>query len=257
MKFEAAERGLDVGAHDDQAVVGERARGDVAARRLGEQQLDRLLDEAGQLGVGGDQVRRGARVVLGLGHQVDGDEGRHGALVGQDEDLAGTGEHVDADVTHDELLGGGHVGVAGADDLVDARYRVGAVRERGDRLSAADAVDLVDADLGCRRERVGVDRAVGRGRHDHDDLVDAGDDGGDGGHQHAGRVLGPTAGDVDARAADGRDLLAEEDAALLGGEPRLRQLAAVEVLDRLGGGGRSRRGTRARPRRRRPRSPRG
>ncbi len=123
--------------------------------------------------------------MLGLGHQVDGDEGRHRALVGQDEDLAGTREHVDADVTHDELLGGGDVGVAGTDDLVDARYRVGAVRERGHRLGAADTVDLVDADLGRGRERVGVDRPVGRGRHDHDDLVDAGDDGGDGGHQNA------------------------------------------------------------------------
>ena len=32
-----------------------------------------------------------------------------------------------------------------------------------------------------------------------------------------------------------RDLLAEEDAALLGREPALRHLPAVEVLDRAGG----------------------
>ena len=166
------ERGDDVGAHDDDAVVGERARGDLAARRLVEQDREGLLDEVGQLGVGGDEVRRGARVVLGLRHEVDGDERGHGGLVGEDENLAGAGEHVDAHVAHDELLGRGHVGVAGADDLVDARDGVGAVRERGDRLRAADLVDLVDAGLGGCRERVRVHGAVGRGRHDHRDLVD-------------------------------------------------------------------------------------
>ena len=156
------------------AVVGERAGGDLAARRLLEQDLERLVDEVGQLGVGRDEVGRRARVVLGLRHEVDRDERGHRGLVGEHEDLGGAGEHVDAHVAHDELLGGGHVRVAGADDLVDARDGLGAVRERGDRLRAADLVDLVDAGLGGGGERVRVHGAVGRGRHDHRDLVDAG-----------------------------------------------------------------------------------
>ena len=37
-----------------------------------------------------------------------------------DDDLRGSGEHVDGAIKGDELLGGGDPGVAGTDDLVDA-----------------------------------------------------------------------------------------------------------------------------------------
>ena len=135
----------------------------------------RLVDQVGQVGVGRHQVRRRARVVFGLRHQIDRDECRHGGLVGEHEHLGGAGEHVDAHVAHHELLGGGDVRVARTDDLVDARDGVGAIGERGDRLSAADLVDLGDTGLRGGGQRVGVHRAVRRRRHDHRDLVDARD----------------------------------------------------------------------------------
>jgi hypothetical protein len=37
-----------------------------------------------------------------------------GAAVGQHEDLAGAGDHVDADLAEDVLLGAGHIGIARA-----------------------------------------------------------------------------------------------------------------------------------------------
>ena len=66
---------------------------------------------------------------------------------------------------------------------------------------------------------------------DHRDLFDAGDERGYGVHEHARRIARPAAGDVDADAAQRGDLLPEEDAALLRGEPGLRDLPPVEVLD--------------------------
>ena len=56
--------------------------------------------------------------------------------------LRRAGHHVDADLAEHLALGGGDIGVAGADDLGDRRDGLGAVGERGDRLRAADAIDL-------------------------------------------------------------------------------------------------------------------
>jgi hypothetical protein len=55
----------------------------------------------------------------------------------------GTGDHVDADLAEHLALGGGDIGIAGADDLGDRRDGVGAIGQRGHGLRAADAVDLV------------------------------------------------------------------------------------------------------------------
>ena len=73
-------------------------------------------------------------------------------------------------------------------------------------------------------------------RHDHGDLVDARDDRGDRVHEHARRIARTPARNVDADPAQRRDLHAEEHAALLGREPRLGQLALVELLDGAGRG---------------------
>jgi hypothetical protein len=132
----------DVSDDDDAPVVGERASDDLGARRVGEQQLERLLDLVRQRGIVGDQVGGGAWIVLGLRHEVDRHECGLGRRVREDEHLARTGEHVDADVTHHELLRRSHVCVAGADDLVHARDRARTVCQRGHGLRAADLVDL-------------------------------------------------------------------------------------------------------------------
>ena len=83
--------------------------------------------------------------MLGLGEEVGGDPVGIVVAVGDDQDLARAGDHVDADRAEHLALGGGDVGVARPDDLGDRRDRRRAVGERGDRLGAADAVDLVDA----------------------------------------------------------------------------------------------------------------
>ena len=92
-------------------------------------------------------------VVLGLAEQVGGDDAGVALAVGDDQDLAGTGHHVDGHLAEDLPLGLGHEGVAGADDLVHAGDALGAVGQGGYGLGPAHAEDAVDARRSGRRPR--------------------------------------------------------------------------------------------------------
>ena len=95
--------------------------------------------------------------MLGLAEQVGGDDHGIGRLVGDDEDLGRAGDEVDADLPEEPALRLDDVRVARPDEEVDRVDRLGAERERGQRLDAAEDVDLVGA-----REVHGGD---GRVRH--------------------------------------------------------------------------------------------
>ena len=117
----------------------------------------------------------------------------------------------------DLALGLLHVEAAGAGDDVGAADRLGAVGQRGDRLGAAHAVDLVDA----AQRAGGEDHRVGAGRAD-DDLLDPGHARGDDAHDDRARVRVAAAGDVDRGAAHRH--LAQEHAVALGQlRPRRRR----------------------------------
>ena len=126
-------------------------------------------------------------VVLGLGEQVGRDPVRIGVPVSNDQHLRGSGDHVDADFSEHEALGGGHVGVPRADHFEHRWDRLGTVREGRDCLRAADPENLVDARELGGREHERVELATGR-RHAHDDALHAGDLGGHGIHQHRRRI---------------------------------------------------------------------
>ena len=83
-------------------------------------------------------------------------------------------------------------------------------------------------------ENMRIEGAVGaRGRDDRD-LADARDLCGDGGHEQAGderRVAAASAGDVQARAVHGLDLLSEDRAVVAGDEPRTVFLGFMEGAD--------------------------
>ena len=105
--------------------------------------LDRALHRSAEGGIVGDQDRLRRGVMLGLGQQVGGDPVRIVAAVGDHQHFRRAGDHVDADRAEHLALGGRDIGVAGADDLGDRADGLGAIGKRGDRLRAADAVDLV------------------------------------------------------------------------------------------------------------------
>ena len=83
--------------------------------------------------------------MLSLGDQVGGQERRVGRVVGDQQALGRAGQPVDGDGAVDLLLRQRDEDVARAEDLVDPADRLGAVRQGGDGLGAADSVDRVDA----------------------------------------------------------------------------------------------------------------
>src|SRR3546814_12684678 len=76
--------------------------------------------------------------MLGLREQIHCDPARIGIAIADDDDLARAGNRVDADAAEDRALGGGDIGVARPDDLVDRRTRRRSVGDRGNRLRATD-----------------------------------------------------------------------------------------------------------------------
>ena len=182
--------------------------------------------------------------MLGLAQQVDGDQERVGAVVGDDEDLGGAGHQVDADLAEELTLRLGDVRIARADDHVDGGDRLGADRERGDGLDAADEVDLVGAgEVHGRDRRVGDDAARCGSHRRH--ALHAGDLRRQDRHVRRSEQRVAPAGDVGADRVDRDVLLPEEHArfdlglevgqrvALQLGEPADVVLDRADVVDGL------------------------
>jgi hypothetical protein len=173
-------------------------------------------------------------VVLRLREQVGGDPVRVAGLVGDDQDLGGSGDHVDADLAEHDALGRRHIGVAGTHDLgdrLDARCPIG---ECGHRLRAADAIDLVDACELRRRQHQRVELSVRR-RHHHDDARHARDFRGHRVHEDRGRISRGAARHVKPDCLDRGPAAAEFDAERVGEALVLGQLANVIGLDPAAG----------------------
>ena len=115
----------------------------------------------------------------------------------------------------DHGLGGGHIAVTGADDLVHARDGLGAIGQRRDRLRPADGEDPVDPGDPGGAEDDGLDLTPGR-RDGHDHLADPGDLGRDDVHEHGRRIGRLAPRDIDPDPLQGRHPLAEEIAGALG-----------------------------------------
>ena len=89
--------------------------------------------------------------MLRLTEQISRDIAGVGLFIRDNQNLARARDHIDGNGTEDLLLRFGDKGVAGADDLVHLGNALGAVRQSGDRLCAADLEDLIDARNGRRR----------------------------------------------------------------------------------------------------------
>ena len=119
--------------------------------------------------------------MLGLAQQVDRGEERIGGVVGDHQRLGRPGEQVDADLAEQLALGLGDVRVAGPGQHVDAADRLGAERQRGHGLHAAEDVDLVRAGQVHGGDR-GVRHGAADRRRARGDTRDAGDLRGDDRH---------------------------------------------------------------------------
>ena len=181
---------IEVGDDVHLAPVAPGRLGEVAGGHAGQQLARCAAIACARERLGGrDQHGRRVRPVLGLAQQVDRDDERVGVLVGDDQDLGRTGEQVDADLAEQLPLRLGDERVAGAGDQVHPVDRLGADRQRRDRLHAAEQVDLVGARQMHCRDGGGGDLAADRRRRG-DDPLDAGDLGRDDGHVRARRAAG-------------------------------------------------------------------
>eukprot|EP01022_Parablepharisma_sp_SALTPOND_P017907 TRINITY_DN290_c1_g1_i2.p1 TRINITY_DN290_c1_g1~~TRINITY_DN290_c1_g1_i2.p1 ORF type:complete len:1623 (-),score=570.02 TRINITY_DN290_c1_g1_i2:20056-24924(-) len=199
---------LHVAHLDQRTAIGQRGTDDVLARHLVQQAVDRDFDLGDVVGIRAQQDGLRQLVVLGLREQVHGDPVGIGGTIADDQDFRGAGDHVDAHHAEHAALGGGHIGIAGADDLVHLRDGRGAIGQRADGLRAADGEDAVHAGNGGGRQHQFVLHAIRRG-HDHDDFLHAGHLGRNRIHQHRRGIGGLATGHVDAHAIQRRDLLAQ------------------------------------------------
>ena len=176
--------------------------------------------------------------MLGLAEQVGGDRRRARGAVGDDQQLARAGRHVDGRAARqrgDEGLRLGHPGIAGAANLVDGGNVARPEGESRDRLGAARGPDRLDpANLGRERDD-GVEPAVRPRRSDRHDFTDPRRPRRQGEHQQGGEERGPAAGYVEADPVDRPPDLAHRQARhrldpMLGGKA-----AFVEGSD-VGGG---------------------
>ena len=157
--------------------------------------------------------------MFGLAEQVHGHPVRRRRAVGQHQDLARTGNHVDAHRAEHPALGRRHIGIARAGDLVHLGHRRRAVGQRRHRLRATDREHPRHAGHmgGGQHQRIalalsGGAALAGRRRHHHDDFRHAGHMGRNRVHQHRRRIGGLAAGHIDADPVQRRDLLAQQAA---------------------------------------------
>ena len=211
-------------AHQDEgATIGQRGFDRLATRHGRQQLFDARLDAFDESGVGTDQDGLRQLVVFGLREKIHRNPVRIAGTVGDDEDFRGTGHHVDADDAENTTLGRRHVGIAGADDLVDLRHRLRAISQRPDRLRPAHGEYAIDAGQTGRRQHQRVLFAARR-RHDHDQFLDAGHLGRNRVHQYGRRIGCLATRHVETDAIERRDHLAEHGAVGFGVGP------AVELL---------------------------
>ena len=133
------------------------------------------------------------------------------AVVGDDEDLGRSGEQVDSDLAEQLPLRLSHVGVAWTGDQVDPADGLGAQRQGGHRLHAAEKVDLVSTGQVHRGDGGGRDLAVDRRRTCRHPRHPR-DLGGHDRHVGGGHQRVPAARDVRAGRRDRQVPLAEPDA---------------------------------------------
>ena len=231
----------------DRPVLPPRSAGDLACRQCSQLAVDLAGHFASQPLRGRDQARGGCRAVLGLSKQVGCDHLRRGRVVGDDRDLGGTGEHVDADPPEQLALCLCHVSVSGSHQHVRSGGVEQAEGHGGEGLDAADGENALRSGCVCGVEDCGVRSTVEAWRGAADDVGHARHRRHTDSHERAGEEREPARRQVGADGLDrhvtlsadnaGDDLVLEVDEplALHGGEASSALGAGVQGLAQVRG----------------------
>ena len=218
--------------HHNRTEVAQGLSDGVAAVQAGDLPFDFVRDPPGEV-----DARRDAdggfeaAAVFGLGQQVRGDVSGVGGFVGQNDDFAGAGDHVDIDGSEDQLFRDLDGGVAGAHEFVHPGDGGGAVGQGGNGLGAENPVDFIDADDMGGSQHGRMDGAVRPCRRGHAESRHARDAGGNGGHQKRREKRGARAGDENANPFDGEHPSAQHHAVAVFDVPGGLFLRAVKPPD--------------------------
>ena len=223
---------------NQRASVVERLGYDGGAGHVGQEAVDAFLHlgDIGRVRAEQDALRQ--FVVLSLAEQIHRHPVGRGAAIGQDQNLAWAGDHVDADRAKHAALGGGHVGIAGTGDFVDFGDGGRAVGQSCDRLCPTNGEGAADTS-NIRRSQNHQIFLASWGRNDHDDLADTGDVRRNRVHQHAGWVGGFAAWHIDANTVQRGDFLAQKRAVFVAVAPAFAVglfLCFVVAADAFGSG---------------------
>ena len=169
--------------------------------------------------------------MLSLTHEVGGEELGVGGLVRDNQNLAGTGDHVYIYGAEQELLCRCDKDISGADDFIDLRHGLCAVCESSDCLSAAHEEHSVNTCELRGGDDIRIGSTVLLGRSNHDKLLNTRELGGDSVHQNGRRKHGGAARNVNSDALQTAHTLTHDNAVRLCCEPALLNLSAVEVGD--------------------------
>ena len=214
-------------AHQNEGpAIGQRGADDLLTRHGRQQLLDAGLHLVEEGRIGTDQDRLRQFIMLGLREQIHRHPVRIAGTIRNDQDFRRTGHHVDADNAEDAALGGRHIGVARPDDLVYLRDRFRAVCQRPDRLRTADGEHTIDPGQAGRRQHQRILLAA-RGRHDHDQFLDARHLGRHRVHQHRRRISRLAPRHIEADAVERGNHLAEHRPVGFGIGPALLDLALM------------------------------
>ena len=176
--------------------------------------------------------------VLGLRQQVGRHEGGLGLLIGNDHHLGRTGRHIDGHgAARDPLFGGGHVAVAGPENLIYLGDGLRTVGHCPDSLGASQAENAPDAAIRGGVQHFRGDVAVRTGRRTQDHLRTTGDGGRDGQHQHGRKQRGGAARNIETHAFDRDRTLDATHAGSRFHHDFAGQLGFVEGADVAGGRG--------------------
>lgn len=174
--------------------------------------------------------------MFGLRHQVGGRPVRLGGFIGDDQELAWSGQEVNSDLAEQSAFGGDYVGVARSEDFADrANGRCSASHGRNS-LGAANSVNFRSAGKIKRIEEGGMDCAIRVARRAGDNFRATGNLRQCDGHQSRRNEWGAASGNVEADSGKWIKFLSNE---CLMGIPHLPVFSSGDSAEssNVGGGG--------------------